>query len=51
MGFKQNRVVAAFRSGEMNVVFATQVAEEGLDFAACNVVIRFDPIQTVKGFV
>ena len=31
-----------FRRGEFNCLFATQVAEEGLDIPECDLVIRFD---------
>ncbi|SCV72586.1 BQ2448_4123 [Microbotryum intermedium] len=48
---EQQRVVAAFRTGEVNLVCATKVAEEGLDFRACNVVIRFDGLQTMTGYI
>ena len=37
---QQNRVINAFRSGEINLLIATNVAEEGLDIQPCNVVIR-----------
>lgn len=46
---QQQDVLAAFRTGELNLIFATQVAEEGLDVRACNVVIRFDGLQTITG--
>ena len=36
--------LAAFASGECNCLVATAKAEEGMDIAATNVVIRFDPI-------
>lgn len=37
---KQNEVIAKFRAGELNLLIATNVAEEGLDIQACNYVIR-----------
>lgn len=41
MGFnEQNRVIDKFRKGELNLLIATNVAEEGLDIQPCNVVIR-----------
>jgi hypothetical protein len=39
MGHKQQtRVVEAFRRGELNLLIATSVAEEGLDIQPCNLV-------------
>lgn len=41
MSFKdQNKVINKFRTGELNLLIATNVAEEGLDIQPCNVVIR-----------
>ncbi|OLY81249.1 Dicer-like protein 1 [Smittium mucronatum] len=40
-----------FKSGETNLLVATQVAEEGLDISSCNLVIRFDPALTLVSFV
>lgn len=37
---EQNRVIQKFRNGELNLLIATNVAEEGLDIQPCNVVIR-----------
>ena len=52
MHFKrQHDIVAQFRNGSLNLVVATDVAEEGLDFQACNVIIRFDPLKTVVGYI
>ncbi|KAF9452311.1 type III restriction enzyme [Macrolepiota fuliginosa MF-IS2] len=43
--------VQAFRKGEVNVLIATSVAEEGLDFPACDLVVRFDPFRHMVGYV
>lgn len=43
--------VAKFRRGELNCVFATSVAEEGLDIPQCNLVVRFDLYRTMIGYV
>ncbi|KAL4872672.1 hypothetical protein BDV12DRAFT_210544 [Aspergillus spectabilis] len=40
-----------FRSGEINCLFATTVAEEGLDIADCNLVVRFDLFKTMIQYV
>lgn len=37
---EQNHIIARFRTGELNLMIATNVAEEGLDIQACNYVIR-----------
>ncbi|KAF2645254.1 hypothetical protein P280DRAFT_389329 [Massarina eburnea CBS 473.64] len=43
--------VAKFRKGELNCMFATSVAEEGLDIPQCNLVVRFDLYRTMIGYV
>ncbi|KAL4802295.1 hypothetical protein BDV18DRAFT_164119 [Aspergillus unguis] len=40
-----------FRSGEINCLFATSVAEEGLDIADCNLVVRFDLFNTMIQYI
>ncbi|KAH7890033.1 P-loop containing nucleoside triphosphate hydrolase protein [Phlebopus sp. FC_14] len=41
----------SFEDGGLNLLIATSVAEEGLDFPACDLVIRFDPLHHMVGYV
>lgn len=43
--------VGKFRRGELNCMFSTSVAEEGLDIPQCNLVVRFDLYRTMIGYV
>ncbi|ORY38195.1 P-loop containing nucleoside triphosphate hydrolase protein [Rhizoclosmatium globosum] len=43
----QKKVVKKFREGGLNLLVATKVAEEGIDIQPCNLVVRFDMVQTV----
>eukprot|EP01034_Spumella_vulgaris_P022615 gene22615-28752_t len=47
----QLEALMKFRSGEYNVLFATDVVEEGLDVRACQFVINFDLPMTVKSYI
>ncbi|XP_072105821.1 ATP-dependent RNA helicase DHX58 [Mobula birostris] len=38
---EQQEVIQKFRTGEINLLIATSVAEEGLDIKACNIIIRY----------
>lgn len=40
-----------FRDGEINCLFATPVAEEGIDIPSCDLVIRFDIYSTVIQYI
>ncbi|KIW63790.1 hypothetical protein PV04_08762 [Phialophora macrospora] len=42
----QEAVMQKFRTGVINIIFATSVAEEGIDIPQCNLVIRFDLYRT-----
>ncbi|KAF8432446.1 hypothetical protein L210DRAFT_960898 [Boletus edulis BED1] len=52
---RQQDTVRLFRrpyeEGGLNLLVATSVAEEGLDFPACDLVIRFDPLHHMVGYV
>ncbi|KAI8994876.1 hypothetical protein BDB01DRAFT_714743, partial [Pilobolus umbonatus] len=52
MKFKsQNETIRKFRAGELNLLIATSVAEEGLDIQPCNVVVRFDFFHTLIAYI
>lgn len=48
---EQVMTLIKFRKGEVNCLFATTVAEEGLDIPDCNLVIRFDIFRTMIQYV
>lgn len=53
-GMKQTMQMATlgkFKTGYYNIVFATDVMEEGLDVKACKYVINFDLPLNVKSFI
>ncbi|KAJ2469382.1 Dicer-like protein 1 [Coemansia sp. RSA 2322] len=43
--------LADFANGSLNLIFATQVAEEGVDIQPCNVVVRFDLPKTATSLI
>lgn len=38
---EQKEIIRKFRTGKINLLIATTVAEEGLDIKECNMVIRY----------
>ncbi|KAG9252647.1 uncharacterized protein F5Z01DRAFT_726455 [Emericellopsis atlantica] len=49
--YQQQCVLQAFKDGETNCLFATTVAEEGIDIPACDLVIRFDMHQSAIQYI
>ncbi|KAF5179568.1 Endoribonuclease dicer-like protein [Thalictrum thalictroides] len=47
----QKKALDSFRCGEVNLLFTTDVAEEGIHVANCSCVIRFDLPKTVRSYV
>ncbi|XP_055335150.1 LOW QUALITY PROTEIN: endoribonuclease Dicer-like [Paramacrobiotus metropolitanus] len=43
--------LSKFRSGELNVLIATDVVEEGFDVRECNLIIRFNEPTTYRSYV
>ena len=43
--------MSRFRRGDLNCLFATSVAEEGLDIPDCNIAIRFDLAKTLIQYI
>jgi len=48
---EQASLIESFRSGETNVLVATQVAEEGIDISSCDVVIFYDNVPSAIRFI
>jgi DEAD/DEAH box helicase/Helicase conserved C-terminal domain len=42
---EQLKVLAAFQTGTQNILFATDIAEEGLDVQPCRLVVNFDMVR------
>ena len=51
LGMKQREIMKQFREGQCNLLVATSVLEEGIDFPDCNVIIRFDPLKNYCEYV
>lgn len=49
--FEQQRVIQQFHAGDLNVLIATTIGEEGLDIPDCNMVIRFDLYHTMIQYI
>ncbi|EYU29224.1 hypothetical protein MIMGU_mgv1a0001671mg, partial [Erythranthe guttata] len=47
----QKKVLESFRAGKVNLLFSTDVVEEGIDVAKCSCVIRFDLPKTVRSYI
>ncbi len=48
---QQNRMLAAIKNKQFNIVVATSVAEEGLDLPSCEMVIELDPPTSVTALI
>ena len=48
---QQMMTLLKIRCGDINVLFATSIAEEGLDIPLCNVIIRFDLYTTMIQYI
>jgi len=48
---EQVRAVEEFRRGNYQVLIATQIGEEGLDIAECNIVVFYDNVASAVRFV
>ncbi|KAG6006832.1 hypothetical protein E4U21_006639 [Claviceps maximensis] len=47
----QPQTLLRFKKGEINCLFATQVAEEGIDVPECDLIIRFDLCESAIQYI
>lgn len=47
----QLKTIIDFKKGDLNCIFATSVAEEGLDIPDCNLIVRFDLCKTMIQYI
>lgn len=48
---EQIKTIIKFKNGSLNCIFATSVAEEGLDIPDCNLIVRFDLCKTMIQYI
>lgn len=47
----QRETLHEFRTGRKNLIVSTDALDEGIDVAACNTIICFDPPQNLRSFI
>jgi hypothetical protein len=47
----QAQVVSRFRSGERNLLVATNIGSEGMDFMQCAAVVAFEPPPDLTSYI
>lgn len=47
----QQTTLSEFKTGDLNLIISTSVAEEGIDIQACGSVVRWDPPQNMASWV
>ncbi|KAJ8045308.1 Endoribonuclease Dicer [Holothuria leucospilota] len=50
-GKRQEQMLRKFRRHETNLLFATNILEEGVDVPRCNLVVRFDPPLQYRSYI
>ncbi|CAG2169667.1 unnamed protein product [Oppiella nova] len=48
---QQEEIIDDFRDQKLNLIISTSVLEEGLDVSICNLVVRFDRINTFREYL
>jgi ERCC4-related helicase len=47
----QAAVVGCFHTGELNLLLATNIGSEGMDFQKCEMVVAFEPPTDVTSYI